>query len=141
MEENDYFEIGREAYLNGKALKDCPEGLTAEQATEWVGGWMSAEEEFRRRRMSDQKLTIYKYPLTDEVSVLDLPKEARVLTANEQRGQICVWVLLDPEADTVPRTLRVIGTGWILPGDPGRYIATVFSGMFVWHVFEAEEEG
>lgn len=85
--------------------------------------------------------TIYKYPIamTDEQTI-PLPAGARILSAQVQRGQICLWASVDREEKRIePRTFRIIGTGHPVP-DLGElaYIATVQfdGGALIFHVFE-----
>lgn len=67
-----------------------------------------------------------------------LMNEGAVIRAvGMQDGAIYAWAE-NPGGEplNVPRTFRVIGTGWDVP-DPGTYLGTVFDGPFVWHVYEA----
>lgn len=43
MNEPDRFEEGRNAFMNGEPLNSCP--YEGDEAAEWEGGWMEAEEE------------------------------------------------------------------------------------------------
>ncbi|WP_175443073.1 ribosome modulation factor [Halofilum ochraceum] len=43
MPEKDPADEGREAYMNGEPLSACP--YEGDEAAEWEGGWMEAEEE------------------------------------------------------------------------------------------------
>jgi hypothetical protein len=105
-------------------------------------------------------LRIYKYPLriADEQAV-PMPAGARILSVQDQDGQLCVWALVDADvhADTrtpMPRrTFYIVGTGHPLPEalrkqapDPFTrvpasesvdYVGTVqhAGGSLVWHVF------
>lgn len=80
--------------------------------------------------------TIHKYQLTDNVIKMRL--DAQVLTAQIQRGEICLWAMVNDEAPMEEREFRIIGTGhpvnesWRLI-----YIGTVqTSDGLVFHVFE-----
>lgn len=83
--------------------------------------------------------TIFKFaiPITD-LQVVNMPEGAEVLTAQMQGSELCLWALVDPEADRKPRQFRIAGTGHKLPADPGAYIGTaqMHGGQLVWHVFE-----
>jgi hypothetical protein len=85
---------------------------------------------------------IYKYTLEDQHwygksgSPIQMPKGARILSAQEQHGEIQLWAIVDLLQDDVPRWFRVCGTGHDLPENPGEFVATVQLGEFVWHVFE-----
>lgn len=83
-------------------------------------------------------LTIHKLELCDLDNRVDMPQGAVILSAQEQRGAICVWYLCDPSQPPTTRRIRVSGTGWDLHSPPGRFIGTVQTdgGNLVWHIFE-----
>lgn len=85
--------------------------------------------------------TIHKYLLhgTSETKFV-APVGAQILSTGCQgKDQLVVWVELDPSIkDTQIYNISVYGTGWELPDNPGRFIATVIdSSGFVWHIYEA----
>lgn len=93
--------------------------------------------------------TICKYPLeiTDEQAVR-MPREAEVLTAQFQRGRLCLWAICFTgdrvELGWTDRLVKIIGTG--NPIDPAldqcdQYAGTVQQdgGSLVWHVFVRAE--
>lgn len=41
----DTFEEGKQAYKEGQNLSCCPYPENSEEAIEWEGGWMEAEED------------------------------------------------------------------------------------------------
>jgi hypothetical protein len=82
--------------------------------------------------------TIWKYEWAEE---LELPKGARVLSANYQNSIsiLYLWAIVDPKAPKEKRHFVLIPTGQGMTiGDSDQlvYINTVFQGPFVWHVFE-----
>jgi hypothetical protein len=80
---------------------------------------------------------IYKYPLINRRSDIDMPLGAQVLAVQAQFETPTLWALVDPEQQqTELRTFRIIGTGHEIVGDPGLYRGTVQIGPLVWHVFE-----
>jgi hypothetical protein len=81
--------------------------------------------------------TIFKYELALNRTEIQLPKSARVLTAQLQEGVFCIWVMLTPGLHDALRVFDVYGTGHNMPDDPGDYVATAQMGPFVWHVFDA----
>jgi hypothetical protein len=89
--------------------------------------------------------TIHKYPLSmSDEQVIMLPFGARMLSAQMQGDNLCLWVELNPEADrTECRVIEIYGTGNpMIDGVARRHISTVQSGPMVWHVFEnIEKEG
>lgn len=84
--------------------------------------------------------TIYKYNLElgDDTQSLSLPKGAKILTVQIQGNYLCLWALVDKEAEEYEsRTILICDTCH----DAGEctaehYIATVQVGIFVWHIFE-----
>ena len=72
-------------------------------------------------------------------SRVEMPIGAKVLTAHEQRDEICLWAEVDPSAKKETRNFEVFGTGHAMPEGKRRYIGTVHmsGGAFVFHVFEA----
>ena len=81
--------------------------------------------------------TIYKYAL-GPTSVLQLPEDAQPLTVQCQQGEPVLWVKLDPQAPTQPRTFVCYGTGHPLDATTGQqYLATFqLANGLVFHVFE-----
>jgi hypothetical protein len=84
--------------------------------------------------------TIWKFPLAlDDRQKVIMPEGARILSAQVQDGQLCLWALVDPAAVSKDRTIHIIGAGHPLyRSDSLRYISTVqtFNGVLVWHIFE-----
>ena len=87
-------------------------------------------------------LVIWKFPvaLEDRFSV-SIPKGARILTLQLQRGRPQMWVLVNPEVSPEQRTFRIVGTGHRYSANvlgSWRYLGTfqMQDGAFVWHVFE-----
>ena len=61
-----------------------------------------------------------------------------ILTAQLQRGDLCIWALVDDDADgTELWRFAVYGTGHDCEEDPENYIATfqLFDGDFIGHLF------
>lgn len=90
---------------------------------------------------------IWKYELelptlrvTDHVDVW-MPVGAKVLSAGNQDGKLCVWVECNTEAPREMVSFVVAGTGRRLPDKLGRFIGTVVMPPFVWHVYHARPEG
>ena len=87
--------------------------------------------------------TIYKYPVSaaDEFS-LELPIGARVLSVQEQRGEVQLWALIDTEAPKVVYRFALRGTGHPADGlESARFIGTfqLRDGLLVFHLFERSE--
>jgi hypothetical protein len=87
-------------------------------------------------------LVVYKYSLGSpdpSGCIVSMPKDAQVQHAATQGSELCVWALVDDKAPLVPHGFLVVGTGWPLQGHPGRFVSTIGSGPFVWHVFDKGE--
>ena len=56
--------------------------------------------------------SIWKFPVevTDEQSV-KMPVGAQALSVQVQGGQVCLWALVDTEAETEERLVQIFGTG------------------------------
>lgn len=82
-------------------------------------------------------LTIWKYRVATK-TVLQIPKGGRVLSVDEQNGDIYIWVLANPNAEKEDRTFLVYGTGHDIPDNPMWFVGTVqlMGGKLVFHIFE-----
>lgn len=79
--------------------------------------------------------TVFKYEIS--AGPMEMPKGSQVLSFQDQRGTLCLWALVDPEAPTQTRQFQVIGTGHEV--DPNSsFIGTTQVGPFVWHLFEVK---
>lgn len=83
---------------------------------------------------------IRKYPLSKkpDFTKVDMPANAKILTAQLKDGVINIWALIDSE--TMERELHVFyvyGTGWLLQDGiwDMDYINSVQIGGNIWHVF------
>lgn len=64
-----------------------------------------------------------------------MPDGARILRVEGVDGQICLWALVDPEAEKVSREFLIVGTGHTVPAS-AFYHGTAVIAPYVWHVFE-----
>ena len=80
--------------------------------------------------------TIWKYPIkiTDHQDV-SMPSGAVALTVQMQAGALTLWALVNPDAPTEPRRVRVIGTGHPCNVEAFDYVGSVQDRAFMWHVF------
>ena len=84
--------------------------------------------------------TIYKYPLeiTDR-QVIEIPAGSEILSAQMQRGQLCLWVLVHTYEAPRHRDVYIFGTGNPIPQGFDRgyclFVGTVQQGPLVWHIF------
>lgn len=80
---------------------------------------------------------IWKTVLTPiEIQTVELPQGAEILCAREQHEQVCIWYRCDPDAQKVPRTLVIGGTGYEIPDAVYLGTAMLQRGALVLHVFE-----
>jgi len=91
-------------------------------------------------------LTIFKYPIPiKDHFILELPKNAKILTVQTQRGTPKLWAMVDSETEKEARHFRLSGTGHPLGKDYLRiinYIGTfqMENGGLVFHLFEIKKE-
>ena len=84
---------------------------------------------------------IYKYPLEiTDTQFVELPLGAKILTAQMQGNQLCLWAIVNtlPGAVKKNRRIEIIGTGNPMPTGELEYISTfqVYGGGLIFHVFE-----
>ena len=81
--------------------------------------------------------TIFKYKLEiKNEQTIEMPACAKILSAKDQFGDLCIWAMIDTEQQVQPRTIRIIGTGHQVVTGLVRHIETVIQGPMVWHIFE-----
>lgn len=88
---------------------------------------------------------IFKYQLDsdkaeqqgDAALIVEMPKEAKILSVGVQHGTVCIWAEVDNTAKTEMREFTVIGTGYVVPEDV-KFLGTVqlHDGHIVLHVYE-----
>lgn len=78
----------------------------------------------------------YRFDIADEFAI-HMPKGAKIIHVDVQKGVPCMWAIIDPFADREPRKFRVIGTGHEHSGQLFlmQHIATFQMPPFVWHLF------
>ena len=81
--------------------------------------------------------TIWKFTLSSE-TIIDLPRNAEVLSVHNQYGNVCLWVKVDNTQQLESRKFVMCCTGGSVPDEPTKFIGTVLlaSGDLVLHVFE-----
>lgn len=60
----------------------------------------------------------------------------RLLTVQVQDGVPCLWYEIEPDAGPSHQSeihVMIVGTGFEVPEDPYRYVATTQRGTNVWH--------
>ena len=81
-------------------------------------------------------MIVYKVALLSYANNLMLPKTAKLLDVQLQRGEPTLWYSFDAGTEEVERQILVFGTGQPAPYNRLAHIATVQSGDLVWHYFE-----
>ena len=82
---------------------------------------------------------IWKFPLeiARGLQPINLRQGSEILTIQMRDGKPVLWAIVwGATAHTDERYIRMVGTGWELPAQQHKYIATVQDGGFVWHFFE-----
>ena len=84
------------------------------------------------------KKQIWKFLIEPNITALGMPKDAEILTVQNQYGKPCLWALVDPENEIEKRYFEVIGTGHDIHYDMGidrKYINTfqLDGGALVFH--------
>ncbi len=87
---------------------------------------------------------IWKFQLEPKnVQGVIMPIGAEILTANTQKGTVCIWCMVNPRAEREERVFEIYGTGHDIYADAGlKYIGIFFSDndAFVGHLFERVKE-
>lgn len=84
---------------------------------------------------------IWKFEIDKNNIIIEMPKDAEILTVQPQNGQICIWALVTPDNVKESRYFEVYATGHTIRYDMGverKYIGTIQidGGSWVWHLFE-----
>ena len=84
---------------------------------------------------------IFKYPIKiTGKQKIEMPLYAEILSVQMQACGACIWAIVEPEAGTEKRDIRIYGTGHLMGNKENlEHIGTIqqASGALVWHVFEA----
>ena len=86
------------------------------------------------------KKSIWKFQLEVlDMQEVQMPKGAKILTAQAQGDIPCLWAEVDAEEKVMEiRTIEIIGTGHTVEDANRQYIGTVqlYLGAFIWHIYE-----
>lgn len=87
--------------------------------------------------------TIFKYVLaTSGETIVRMPSEATILSAQQQDNKLCVWAIVDVGSNVrfEERKFNAVQTGDAVPANIKKFVGTVQverpSGFYVCHVFE-----
>ena len=83
---------------------------------------------------------IWKYTLSPAI-LIKIPKGAQLLSVAEQNNNICMWALVDPNADLEVREFHIFGTGHDITIKNLDFVGTALldNGSLVSHVFEFKQ--
>lgn len=82
--------------------------------------------------------TIFKYsfPHTTESFGISLPKGAEIVHVEQQRGEYCMWAIVDTNNELEVRRFEIVGTGQAIPASSVYVRTWQIGSLFVWHLFE-----
>lgn len=84
--------------------------------------------------------TIWKFTLGPGKTALELPLGAKILSTMVQRGEVCLWALVDTEVMKVTRIFHTAGTGHELPDRAVEWThhgsVQLADGSLIVHIFE-----
>lgn len=83
---------------------------------------------------------VWKFVIEPMQTHMKMPKGARLLTAAEQRGEVCVWAEVDPTARKVLRKVMAIPTGGLCTGLSYVGTAHLQRGSLIFHVYDGGED-
>lgn len=84
-------------------------------------------------------IVIWKFQLSDvSEQLIEIPKDATILTAQTQNGILCLWAEVDKSLPTVERKIRIYDTGERLLSKKESYVGTCQrdNGKLVSHVYD-----
>lgn len=76
---------------------------------------------------------IWKFDISNE-SIVEIPKDFKIIHAGLQHGSACIWVECEPESEKKRVLIQKVGTGFIVPDD-SVHIFTYLDGLYVWHIY------
>jgi len=84
---------------------------------------------------------IWKYVIKTNKLIHKVPANGKVLHVDEQFGEICVWIEVDPDEIKEERHFEVYGTGHLIKYDIGtdrNYLGSVKleNGALIFHIYE-----
>lgn len=83
-------------------------------------------------------MMVWKFPLrVTDMQVVQIPEHFEPLSVQVQNGELCMWALVNPNAQEVSVRIEIYGTGHPIAHNRTRnnYVGTVQLLGLVWHVF------
>ena len=85
---------------------------------------------------------IFKYYISPGQIFIDAYEDTKIIsTGVDPQGDLCIWVIVNPENPPKKIEILCIGTGWDLPEFTDKtyylqFIGTVKHNIYMWHIFE-----
>jgi hypothetical protein len=84
-------------------------------------------------------VTVWKFVLqvAADYQAVNMPAGAQIVHVDAQGDDLCMWAIVDANAEREERRFTIVGTGHIVPRN-GVHVGSALmrGGSFVWHVFE-----
>lgn len=83
--------------------------------------------------------TIWKFEIDPIKKILEIPKDAKILSTQVQNDNLVLWALVDPENTVEKKEILIFETGHYIDESLNiKFIDTfqVYDGQLVFHVFE-----
>jgi len=83
-------------------------------------------------------MKIWKYPLEKaRTQLVRMPSKSEIMDIQMQNGELTLWVMADPETETIEVRINTYGTGYETNEKSFKdvYLATIQNGEYVWHFF------
>lgn len=83
--------------------------------------------------------TVWKFVLkSGNLVEIEMPKGAEILTTQTQDGKLCIWAVVNLNADKEIRRFLLVGTGDLINNEFKKYVGTFHcgGGKYVFHLFE-----
>jgi hypothetical protein len=83
--------------------------------------------------------SVWKYTLDHDDITAVMPKGAEILSVMAQGDDVCMWALVDPNAEKERRRFLTFGTGHPIPEGRMKSLGSVslHGGRLIVHAFEA----
>jgi hypothetical protein len=81
--------------------------------------------------------TVFKYPLlVTDIQTISTHEGAKALTVGrDPQGTFCLWAEVDTKKTLVEAKVFIVGTGREVPANATRYVGSVVTAHFVWHIY------
>ena len=80
--------------------------------------------------------SIWKFKIGAIDDIVEMPVGATILSAAVQGQEVYIWAIVDVNAPTAKRIIRMFTTGSYIQTDGLEFVGTVFVDWLVFHVFD-----